>query len=343
MKRAIQLAEFGLGNTLSNPLVGAVLVKNGNIISEGFHKKFGGPHAEVEALKKLSNDETSNSELYVTLEPCNHTGKTPPCCELIIEKKIKKVWISHKDPNPLVNGSGIKRLIQAGIEVHVGLLEKESRFMNRRFITRYEKDRPYVILKWAETSDGYLGFGEENEPTKGLISDSFSSLLSHRWRSEEQGILVGVNTILNDNPKLTNRKTQGPSPKIFILDPSQKLTGHSLNCVVGRRPSEIIFVTKHENKNQEISPEIEIETCQPYTTDQILKQIAQRNINSILVEGGAITHSNFLTEEHWDEIRVFRSNKFLGRGLKAANIGYLEPKEILKLRDDRLFIYYRQS
>jgi diaminohydroxyphosphoribosylaminopyrimidine deaminase/5-amino-6-(5-phosphoribosylamino)uracil reductase len=319
MQRAIQIAQNGLGNVAPNPLVGAVLVYNDKIISEGYHAKFGESHAEVNALNKISDPEIlSKSTLYVTLEPCSHFGKTPPCSDLIIEKGIPKVVIACKDPFEKVNGSGIEKLKNNGVEVITGVLQKEAHEMNRRFFTFHTKKRPYIILKWAQTSDGYMDRVRKNSSDLGSfsISGKKSALLVHKWRSEESGILVGATTALTDNPSLTVRHVEGKNPTRILIDPN------------GRVPAEYnIFNTE--------APTLVFGKCaqagikrilftEKQNTGDLLNELYLLNIQSILVEGGATTLKHFIEEKNWDEARIIVAPKILGEGLRAPEI--LETK-----------------
>ena len=207
-RRCLELAQSGLGNVAPNPMVGAVLIVNDEIIGEGYHEKFGSAHAEVNAINSVKNqDLLRKATLYVNLEPCSHFGKTPPCADLIIEKKIPRVVIGHRDPFSEVAGKGIEKLINAGVEVSVGAFENEAKFLNKRFLTFHEKKRPYIVLKWAETADGFIDINrsanENNRPT--WITDELARTLVHKWRTEEQAILIGTNTALYDNPMLNAR------------------------------------------------------------------------------------------------------------------------------------------
>uniref|UniRef100_UPI003592F691 bifunctional diaminohydroxyphosphoribosylaminopyrimidine deaminase/5-amino-6-(5-phosphoribosylamino)uracil reductase RibD n=1 Tax=Persicitalea sp. TaxID=3100273 RepID=UPI003592F691 len=219
MQRALQLAEYGRGYVSPNPMVGCVLVADGRVIGEGWHRNYGGPHAEVQAVrdaeKRGNADLLKSATAYVTLEPCSHFGKTPPCANLLINKKIKKVVVANHDPNPLVAGRGLTLLKNAGIEVESGILAEEGQELNRRFFTFFCKKRPYIILKWAETADGFIG-AAGGKPI--AISNGYSSQRVHRWRSEEDAILVGRNTAFNDNPRLNVRHWPGQNPVRVVLD-----------------------------------------------------------------------------------------------------------------------------
>jgi len=319
MERAIFLAEKGLGKTKSNPLVGAVVVKDGNIIGEGFHAEFGGPHAEVEALKNIPTNLSIGASIYVSLEPCNHFGKTPPCTNLIIEKGIKKVYIGNKDPHSLVNGKGIEKLIHNDIEVSCGLMEKECFEMNRRFMTRVMKSRPYIILKWAQSHNGIMGTGVQNDALKGKISNERTLAYTHKWRSEEQAILIGCNTVINDNPLLNVRYWIGENPIIIIIDPHGKINPDNYRLFKDKNADEVIIFSKMENANPSNKFQWLIED-NSFGLDIILKKLADHGINSIMVEGGSTTLQHFIDESLWDEIRYFTSSEILNGRIIAPTL-----------------------
>lgn len=226
MQRCLQLAQLAAGHTAPNPMVGAVLVHDGVIIGEGYHKQYGGPHAEVNCINSVAEEHKHlipSSFIYVSLEPCAHYGKTPPCADLIIRNKIPKVVVGCRDPFKQVDGKGIEKLVNAGIDVTVGVLEKECRQVNRRFFTFHTQHRPYVLLKWAQTGDGKIASYSEERL---LISNDISNKLVHKWRSEEAAILVGTNTALMDNPSLTNRLWSGKSPIRLVIDMDLRLPKH---------------------------------------------------------------------------------------------------------------------
>ena len=295
MRRCIQLAKLGAGSVSTNPMVGAVVVYNGNIIGEGFHKRFGQAHAEVNAINSVKNPGLlSKSEIYVSLEPCAHFGKTPPCADLIIEKGIRKVYVGCLDPFSKVDGKGILKLRNAGIEVVTGVLEKECQELNRRFFTFVNLKRPYIILKWAQSLDGYLD--KDFRPVK--ISNPLTNILSHKWRSEEDAILVGTTTAERDNPHLDNRLWSGKNPVRIILDKENALD-KKLNIFDNSQPTIIV---------------------KEFDVNEILNKLYHNNIQSVIVEGGAKTHNLFLESGLWDEIRIFQSDEMLHCGTKAAKI-----------------------
>ncbi|MCZ8133939.1 MAG: bifunctional diaminohydroxyphosphoribosylaminopyrimidine deaminase/5-amino-6-(5-phosphoribosylamino)uracil reductase RibD, partial [Algoriphagus sp.] len=279
MRRALELAEWGRGYVSPNPLVGCVIVHGERIIGEGWHREFGGPHAEVHAIKAVENQSLlSESTVYVTLEPCAHWGKTPPCANLLVEKKVKKVVIAATDTNPLVGGKGIEILKKADIEVETGILEKEARWQNRRFFTQIEKQRPYVILKWAQTQDGFVA--RENFDSK-WISNSQSRQLVHKWRAEEDAILVGKNTAAYDNPRLDVRDWAGKNPVRVVLDSNLELST-SLNLFDQSIPTLVFNMVKaaaEENLEWIYVPQI--------TAEAILQELQFRKIQSLIVEGGS--------------------------------------------------------
>jgi diaminohydroxyphosphoribosylaminopyrimidine deaminase/5-amino-6-(5-phosphoribosylamino)uracil reductase len=335
--RCLELAENGIGRVATNPLVGAVIVADDKIIGEGYHAEYGGPHAEANAINSVKDISLlKKSTLYVNLEPCSHFGKTPPCSDLIIEKKIPRVKIGIRDPFPCVAGKGIEKLISAGVDVEVGFMEKENWFINRRFMTYYEKDRPYVILKWAETADGFIDIHRlqnvNNRPT--LINDELTLSLVHKWRSEEQAIFVGTNTALLDNPMLNVRNFSGKNPLRMVLDKDLKIPKQY--SIFDRPINTVIFNSvKEENDGNIVYKMIDFSKI----TDEILKFCFNEKIQSILVEGGAKLHSTFINSGIWDEARVFRADTCFGNGVKAADICHV-PKKQKQIGNSILYYYY---
>ena len=324
MQRALQLAEYGRGSVSPNPMVGCVIVYDDKIIGEGWHRNYGGPHAEVRAVEDV--DKRSNGHLlseataYVTLEPCSHTGKTPPCADLLVSRGIKKVVVCNGDPNPLVSGRGIRRLQDAGIEVVQGLLSEQGKELNKRFFKSFLEKRPYVILKWAETADGFIA---EANGKSVQISGKLSGVHVHKWRSEEDAILVGFNTALNDNPKLNVRHWKGRNPVRVVLDRNLRLP-NTLNLFDN---SQKTFVINYQEQTVEESASgryagygntsyIKISPGEN-EIDQILQELFKRGIQSVLVEGGAQVLTSFLKAGLWDEIRRCQSLKKIGSGIKA--------------------------
>jgi diaminohydroxyphosphoribosylaminopyrimidine deaminase / 5-amino-6-(5-phosphoribosylamino)uracil reductase len=319
MQRCIELASNGLGNVAPNPMVGAVLVINGKIAGEGFHKKFGEAHAEVNAinsfLKSGDKNDLNKAKLYVNLEPCNHQGKTPPCTKLIMQYKIQQVVIGCADPNPFVSEKGIEALRSAGCEVVVGVLEKESRELNRRFIVYHTHERPFIILKYAQSKDGF--FAPENFKSKeeSWLTNQHSRKLVHKWRSEEQAIMIGTNTAIADNPLLTTRLWPGKNAVRIVMD--RKLRLPSTLNIFNNEASTIIFnEVKDETKGNLKYLKIDF----TYPVEEILHVLYLREIQSVIVEGGAKLLNSFIEKNLWDEARVFTSDKFFVKGIKAPVI-----------------------
>jgi len=322
MQICIDLASKGLGHTAPNPLVGAIVVNNGEIIGRGFHEFYGGPHAEVNAINHVENKELlKTSVLYVNLEPCSHYGKTPPCADLILEKKIPKVVIGSSDPFPEVSGRGIAKLEAHKVDVTVGILEDECRELNRRFYTFYEKKRPYIILKWAQTGDGFIA--EENqERGKSLkISNEETNVLVHTWRSEEQGILVGKNTVLKDDPMLNVRLIEGKDPVVFIMSDQDEIPK---DYQVWKR--DPVFLGKGNRA---------VENLNTYCFEN--------KIQSVLVEGGSAILNHFLKHNIWDEARVITNSELkTGKGVSAPKIeGNLTVTKIIT--DNLIHIYFNPA
>ena len=314
MQRCLQLAANGLGRVRPNPLVGCVIVKDGQIISEGFHQEYGHNHAERNALLRLEVggwgsellEASSSSDLilYVNLEPCSHYGKTPPCADLIIEKGIRRVVCCNDDPNPLVAGNGFRKLEAAGIEVVRHVLEEEGRELNRRFFTFMEKHRPYVILKWALSSDGFMAPEGERLKVKGeryWLSTQRQNRLNHRWRTEEAAILVGSETYLQDSPTLTPRHYLGPAPQPIVLDRRYRLTN--------------------------VPPHWLHLCCQ--TIPEVLHELYEAKLQSVIVEGGRKILDAFIESGLYDEVRILRSPQSLGSGLPAPEIPPINPNRLI--------------
>ncbi|MCZ4320216.1 bifunctional diaminohydroxyphosphoribosylaminopyrimidine deaminase/5-amino-6-(5-phosphoribosylamino)uracil reductase RibD [Aequorivita viscosa] len=314
--RCIQLAKNGLGTTYPNPLVGSVIVHKNEIIGEGWHYKAGQPHAEVNAISSVSNPKVlKKATIYVSLEPCSHFGKTPPCANLIIETGIKKVVLGSLDPNPQVAGRGIKRLMEAGCQVIVGVLENECNQLNKRFFTFYQKKRPYIFLKWAQTVDGFIAPKSEtrNETKPVWITNEFSRQLVHKMRAEEQAILVGTNTVLQDNPSLTVRDWTGENPTRIVIDKELKI---AQDFSVFDASSKTIVFTEKEGKTSENITFEKIDFSEEIPK-QICEALFRSNIQSIIIEGGAKTLKTFIDANLWDEAFVFYGNNTFIEGVKA--------------------------
>jgi diaminohydroxyphosphoribosylaminopyrimidine deaminase/5-amino-6-(5-phosphoribosylamino)uracil reductase len=317
MQRCLDLAILGMGQVAPNPMVGCVIVHEGRIIGEGFHEFFGGPHAEVKAIDSVKNKALlAHSTLYVSLEPCAHFGKTPPCSDLIIESRISQVVIGTVDPFAKVSGKGIERMKSFGIAVEVGILEKECRELNRRFFTFHEKKRPYVLLKWAQTLDGFIDTDrtETNHPT--WITNSLSKRLVHRQRSEESAILIGTNTADFDNPELTVREWAGNQPLRLVIDRAGRLkqTLHLFD----EKATTWVFTEACKPDTDQVKF-ILLDFSQDILP-QLLSALYQREILSVVVEGGSILLNSFLHDGLWDEAFIYTGNQFFGSGVKAPCI-----------------------
>lgn len=344
MHRCVELAKLGVGSVAPNPMVGAVLVHEGKIIGEGYHQQYGGPHAEVNAITRLNaakggslpgNEVLTQSTLYVSLEPCAHYGKTPPCADLIIEKKIPKVVIGCRDPFIEVNGKGIEKLKAAGVEVELGILEEECKALNKRFFTFHTQHRPYIILKWAQTADGFIG---NTDYSRLLISNPYTNRLVHQWRSEEAAILVGTNTALYDNPELTVRLAEGNNPVRLVVDMDLSLPPQLK--LFDKQTKTIVFNTvKHEEQEKLLYYQI---TSDVSLVHQIANALYQLKLQSVLIEGGAKLLQSFIDEGYWDEARIITNTELKsGQGIKSPqlmnhqlmkeeniltdNIGYYQP------------------
>jgi diaminohydroxyphosphoribosylaminopyrimidine deaminase / 5-amino-6-(5-phosphoribosylamino)uracil reductase len=341
MLRAMELAKLGMGQVSPNPLVGCVIVHDEKIIGEGWHKQYGQPHAEVNAIDSVADKSLlPHSILYVNLEPCSHFGKTPPCADLIIKHRIKKVVIANADPNPLVNGNGLQKLREAGIETIVGVLEKGGRELNKRFFTAVEKNRPYVILKWAQSADGFIA--HKNFDSKWISHDS-SRQLVHKWRSENDAILVGTRTAQHDNPELTVRDWNGKSPVRIVFDRFLRLS-EKLKLFDGTQPTRCYNVMKHEeHANLAL-----IRVSENNFVPDVLHNLMKQKIQSVIVEGGAQTLSLFLNAGLWDEARVFTSAKPFNEGIAAplVNMSTVSSRQSTVIHSmtltDHLDIYYRK-
>ncbi len=314
MRRCLQLAGLGAGDVSPNPMVGAVLLHKGRVIGEGYHLQYGGPHAEVNCINSVKDEDKQlikESTLYVSLEPCTHIGKTPPCCDLIIKHEVREVVIACSDPFEKVNGTGIEKLKQAGIEVVFGVLEKEAMDLNKRFFTFHKKQRPYIILKWAQSSDLKIA-AEGHSPVK--ISNEISNRLVHKWRSEEAAIMVGTNTALYDDPSLTNRLWTGKDPVRVVIDRHLKISTQ-LNLMDNSVPTIILNCIKQEEDGNNL--------FYKYGEDENVLAVAvnilrQRNINSLIVEGGSILLQSFIDAGLWDEARVItNTNLHINEGIAA--------------------------
>ena len=325
-----------MGTTYPNPLVGSVIVFENQIIGEGWHKKAGQAHAEVNAINSVKNKYLlSKATIYVSLEPCSHFGKTPPCSDLIIENKIPNVVIGTVDPNEKVAGKGIQKLLEAGTHVTIGILENECLELNKRFFTFHNKKRPYIILKWAETADGFIAPKEKNEQKPVWITNQYSRQLVHKWRSEEQAILVGTQTVLDDNPTLNVRDWHGNNPAKIILDRQNRLNEDLV--VFNSTEKTIVFSeTKRDFKNKNCYSEVL--NFNENLAQEICISLFQNSIQSVIIEGGARTLQTFIDANLWDEARIFKGKNSFIEGTKAPVFSgnLIDQKNIL---DDELLIY----
>ncbi len=339
MQRCLQLAQLGTGNVAPNPMVGAVLVYGQRIIGEGYHQKFGELHAEVNCINNVRIEEKKNiaeSTLYVSLEPCVHFGKTPPCTNLIIENKIPNVVIGCRDSFEAVNGKGIEKLKTAGVNVVVGVLEKECLELNKRFFTFHHQHRPFIILKWAQSSDGKVaGPGAE----RFLISNEFTNRLVHKWRSEEAAILVGTNTALLDDPSLTTRLWPGNNPVRLVIDKELKLPG-TLKLFDGSFKTIVFNYHKQEEGKliyYKLNKEENIIT-------QILAALYSLQMQSIIVEGGAKLLRSFIDAGLWDEARIINNEQLtFGNGLNAPILKNNKLIQAEKIDDDVISFFIKET
>lgn len=338
ISRCIELAQKGAGKVAPNPMVGAILVHENKIIGEGYHQQYGAAHAEVNCINHVNEKDHSliqESTLYISLEPCAHFGKTPPCSDLIIHHKIKKVVVGCRDPFISVNGKGIEKLNNAGVTVIENILCNECIALNKRFFTFHQQQRPYIILKWAQTSNGFIG----NESAHRLhISSHQTNCMVHQWRSEEAAILIGTNTALKDNPQLTNRLYKGNSPLRLLLDLQLRLPKELI--LFNDMLPLVVFNFKKENlegvvQYKKLSPEKPL-------LPQIMAIAHQMNIQSILVEGGAKLLQSFVDEGLWDEARVITNNQLkIETGISAPLLKNAIEAERFWVFTDRVIYYHK--
>lgn len=332
IQRAMELGQLGLGHVSPNPLVGCVIIHDDAIIGEGWHQQYGAAHAEVNAINSVQNKSLlGQSTVYVNLEPCAHTGKTPPCSDLLVKSKVKRVVIANEDPNPLVNGKGIRKLLDANIEVALGVSAAAGSQLNRRFFTFMHNKRPFVILKWAQTADGFLA--RENFDSK-WISNEYSRQLVHKWRAEEDAVLVGFNTAANDNPQLTVRDWKGRNPLRIVLD-SQLQLNRSLHLFDQTQET----ICYNLLKNEELPNLTFIKVEKENWVDGLLTNLYERKIQSVIVEGGAKTLNLFLRTGQWDEARIFTSSKTFGNGIQAP-VMVNAPDYNEEIQGDELKVYH---
>lgn len=301
MQRCLELASLGLGRVQPNPMVGAVIVSDGLIIGEGWHRQYGDNHAEINAIHSVKNpDLLKKSTLFVNLEPCSHFGKTPPCADAIIQAGIPEVVIGNIDPNVKVNGQGISKLNSAGVNVIANILEDQCRELNRRFFTFHNLKRPYIILKWAQTADGFMDIERRNEGDieSYWITNQELRVIVHKWRSEEDAILIGYNTMIHDKPQLTNRLYSGKNPARFVM-------------------------------NRDVASSSDYYSMLPENLTEAMDVLYSQNIQSLLVEGGRRTLDSFLNAGLWDEARILIGNQQWGKGLEAPIINQMPDREVV--------------
>lgn len=335
MQRCIQLAQLGAGHVAPNPMVGAVVVHNGRIIGEGYHERYGGPHAEVNAIASVAEEDRpllKSSTMYVSLEPCAHFGKTPPCSDLIIHTGIPEVVVGIRDPFPAVDGKGIEKLTAAGVKVRTGVGEDECRFLNRRFFGFHQKQRPYIILKWAQTANGKVdGVGEDRL----LISDDLTNRLVHRWRSEEAAIMVGRKTVEKDDPLLDNRLWTGNSPIRVVIDADLRL---SPGRRVFRNTGRVVILN---GRKDEVQGNLHFKkTDFSNFAAGICRALYEENVLSVLIEGGPETLQSFMVAGLWDEARVITNTSLhVSQGLDAPKLSSGRLSRALDLGSDRIDFY----
>ena len=331
MQRALGLAKKGIGFVSPNPMVGCVIVYDNRIIGEGWHSEYGKEHAEVNAINSVKDKSIlTESTVYVTLEPCSHFGKTPPCADLLIEHKVKKVVVATIDPNPKVAGQGLENLKNAGIEVDTGILGKEARELNVRFLSAYLRKRPFVILKWAETKDGFIA---RRDFSSKWISNGYSRQLVHKWRAEEDAIMVGSNTAVHDNPTLNVREWSGLDPLRIVIDRHLKLP-KMLNLFTDGRKTICYNFLKTESTGSVNYKQIDEESF----LLKILEDLGKRGIQSVIIEGGAGLINAMVRENLWDEARVFVSPTTFGKGIAAPVLqGNLNSKTFVG--EDELLLF----
>jgi diaminohydroxyphosphoribosylaminopyrimidine deaminase/5-amino-6-(5-phosphoribosylamino)uracil reductase len=339
MQRCLEIAELGLGSVSPNPMVGCVIVHDDRIIGEGYHKKFGGPHAEVNAIQAVFDqypeeaaELLSQSTIYVNLEPCAHFGKTPPCADLLIRHRVKKVTIGNTDPFADVNGKGIEKIRDAGIEVISGVLDDVCKEFNRRFFTRVTQQRPFIILKWAETANGY--FAPKNTLQE-WISGPLAKKLVHKWRTEEDAILIGKNTAIYDNPQLSAREWEGKNPIRIVIDKEMQVP---ITHNVFNDSSKTLVFNEVQTVVTDNIHYIQMEDMQYYLPQKIAFQLYLMDIQSVIIEGGANLLAQFIAANLWDEARVFSSATSWNDGIEAPVINGI-IKDQINVGIDRLRTY----
>jgi len=338
MRRCHELALLGAEHVQPNPMVGCVIVHHGKIVGEGYHHEYGQPHAEVNAINSLTDDSIiPESTLYVNLEPCAHHGKTPPCANLIVDRGFKKVVIGNIDSNDQVDGKGIGILKAANIEVTTGVLAEEGRALNKRFFCNQESKRPYVVLKWAETQDGFLDYKRkaEDEASPLKITSDIANRMVHKWRAEESAILVGRNTAILDNPSLTTRLHPGNNPTRVLIDPNLQVNPGA--AMFDDSAHTIVFNALKSESHRHVSF-VQINRADTML-QEIISYLHEHSIGSLMVEGGPSTHQQFIDQNLWDEIRVLKSSERIHDGVKAAQFKGNRIHEEMLCDRDQLSIY----
>ncbi len=341
MARCLELALLGGGFAAPNPMVGAVLVHGNTIIGEGYHQRFGAAHAEVNCIRQVPaalRHLIPESTLYVSLEPCNHQGKTPPCTDLILREKIPRVVIGCRDPFPDVNGKGIEQLRNSGVQVTCGILEQECRELNRRFFSAFSLGRPYVVLKWAQSADGFIAAGHG---TPVAISNPVTNRLVHRWRSEEASILVGTQTALSDNPALTNRLWTGAQPLRLVIDRNLRVPA-DFRLLDHSTPTVVFNALK--DGDMKTTRYVQLDFEGGTSLFQMLAWLHRQEVRSVLVEGGARLHASFIAAHLWDEARVITAtNRLLEEGIRAPGISGTSGVKNCSLLNDRVEYFINES
>lgn len=339
MQRAIDLAELGKNEVSPNPRVGAVIVYQDKIIGEGYHQRCGEAHAEVNAIASVKDPSLlKHSSIYVNLEPCSHHGKTPPCADLILKHQIPRVVIANQDPFEAVAGKGIKKLKDAGVEVVLHVLQEKGEELNKRFFTFHRKQRPYIILKWAETQDGFIGrLPEDPHAEDNWITNAVSKQLVHLWRAEEDGILVGKNTVLQDDPLLTCREVEGINPKRLLIDAKAEL---DINYRIFNEEADT-FVLNEVKAMRKANLSWHQCSLGDDLLDSVDQLLYEQGIQSLIVEGGANLLQQFIKAEHWDEARIFVGEKEFGMGIKAPSLD-TEKSQEQAIQGDTLRIYFNE-
>ncbi|MDR0803079.1 bifunctional diaminohydroxyphosphoribosylaminopyrimidine deaminase/5-amino-6-(5-phosphoribosylamino)uracil reductase RibD [Fluviicola sp.] len=339
MQRALQLAKLGGIHVAPNPLVGAVIVCRNRIIGEGYHQHFGEAHAEVNAIHSVEDPSLlEEATIYITLEPCSHFGKTPPCADLLIRSKFKRVVIAQADPFPEVAGRGIEKLRNAGIQVDCGILEQEAKELNKRFITFHTKKRPFVTLKWAQTSNGFIDRdrSEENKTGINWISQPETQVITHQLRTSEQAILVGWKTVLNDNPSLTARAFSGKNPIRIVIDPELKAPE---NATLFTDNHQTIVFNKKETKTFDSVHYLKLND---FTPEAILSELYRIHIHSVLVEGGAFTLAQFIESGLWDKALVITGQGEFNSGVKAPVLAKMATRQV-QFGKDLLYYFHNYT